>query len=195
MGMWIFLASLAVLFIATIIGFVVMRQLQPGMADLDLPRLPRTLWLSTGLLIASSGTMHLAWWGARRGRHSTLRLGLGLTTGLGLAFMLTQGYAWVAWYEGLAPVLADIDVAEQRFSAMAFYVLTGIHAAHVVGGLVPLTIVTARSFRRIDSAMDRGPGSEPEPGAGPAGVIYVAMYWHFLDAVWVVLFLTLLLGG
>jgi len=54
--------------------------------------------------------------------------------------------------------------------------LTGLHAAHVVGGLIPLAVVTVRAFRDRYSP------------AAFAGVAYTAVYWHFLTAVWLVLF-------
>ena len=74
----------------------------------------------------------------------------------------------------------SLQQSEQRFLLTAFYVLTGMHAVHVIGGLVPLVVITRRAFAGRD---------DPQH----AGVIYTAMYWHFLDAVWLVLFVTMLI--
>ncbi|MFH1681903.1 MAG: cytochrome c oxidase subunit 3 [Candidatus Eisenbacteria bacterium] len=64
-----------------------------------------------------------------------------------------------------------------------FYMLTGLHAAHVLGGLIALAVVTARAHRGAYSAADH------------AGIELCARYWHFLDIVWIVLFAVLLVGN
>ena len=56
-----------------------------------------------------------------------------------------------------------------------FYFLTGLHAAHVIGGMVALAIVTANAFRGRYTA------------TRAAGVGHCAAYWHFLDVVWLVM--------
>ena len=64
--------------------------------------------------------------------------------------------------------------------AYLFYVLTGLHAAHVIGGLVPLVVVTVNSaYGRYSSVFS-------------AGVRQIAIYWHFLGVVWLVLFAVIL---
>ncbi len=109
-----------------------------------------------------------------------MRAGLASTTALGLTFLIVQATCWIVWAE---PMRASLQQSEQRFLLTAFYVLTGLHAVHVIGGLVPLVVITRRAFA--------GRVRDPQH----AGVIYTAMYWHFLDAVWLVLFLTLLVGS
>ncbi|MCZ6542722.1 MAG: cytochrome c oxidase subunit 3, partial [Planctomycetota bacterium] len=80
------------------------------------------------------------------------------------------------------PLTASLDEVQKAFVLTGFYVLTGVHALHVIGGLIPLAAVTIRSFRNRYSSTDH------------AAVRYCAMYWHFLDGVWIVLFATLMLG-
>ena len=75
------------------------------------------------------------------------------------------------------------NATEVRYLLTSFYVLTGIHAAHIVGGLIPLIIVATRATT-----------GRYTPAYYP-GVRYTAMYWHFLDVVWLTLFVTLQLGG
>ena len=67
--------------------------------------------------------------------------------------------------------------------AWTFYVLTALHALHVLGGLPPMLIVTVRALR-----MGYGPSDH-------RGLVYCAMYWHFLDAVWIVLYAILWIGS
>ena len=179
LGLWFFLAALTIFFGASVLGYWVIRLGAGRDAALDLPALPRGLWFSTALLLASSGTMHWALTSIRNNRSGQLQLGLLATTLLGLAFLAVQTRCWVQW---AAPLAAALSQSQTRFLLTGFYVLTGTHALHVIGGLIPLTIVTLRAARGRYS-----PSFHP-------GVRYCAMYWYFLDGVWLVLFATLLLG-
>ncbi len=178
-GMWLFLVTLGVLFVATILGYLVVR-INPDPAEPfipeDAPPLPRLLLVSTVALMAGSWALHgmvravRAGWQARAARLA----GLALTAGLG--FLALQAWAWVDLWR------AQLHVGESLY-AWSFYVLTGLHAAHVVGGLPPLLLVWWR--------MRKGRYSP----AHPEGAVYCAMYWHFLDAVWLALYGTLWLGS
>ncbi len=176
--MRLFLLSLGVLFGAAVIGYVSIRVLAVH-APLDLPPLPGGLWFSTLLMVGSSVSIQHAVTAARHGRPGALRMGLSVTVALGVGFLFVQAICWAAW---AGPMRASLAQSEQRFLLTAFYVLTGMHALHVVGGLVPLAVITARAWAEPLTATDR------------PGVIYTAMYWHFLDGVWLVLFVTLLIG-
>jgi cytochrome c oxidase subunit 3 len=180
-GLGLFLTSLAILFASTLVGFLVMR-LQIGLAGQwpELPPLPRVLWLSTLVIVASSGTIQYALVSIRRDRQAGLSIGLMATLGLGTAFLVLQSIAWVQW---IAPVAERWQDSNQwRFALTVFYIFTVLHAAHVVGGLIPMALVLARAIRANYVS------------ARHAGVHMCAMYWHFLDAVWLVLFAVLVLG-
>jgi cytochrome c oxidase subunit 3 len=185
-GTWLFLVSLAMLFGASLIGFLILRLQIGAQWPADLPALPSWLWLSTALLVISSGTIQWAVRAASRDPGAPLRRALVATLILGVAFLVLQVVAWVAWIE---PVRDRWSISEEyRFALTSFYVLTGLHALHVIGGLVPMAIVTQRALagRYVEQA-----------AAGAfhgAGVRYCAMYWHFLDGVWIVLFASMLIG-
>lgn len=169
-GMIVFLVSLSILFTASIVGYLIVRFQS---ANWPSTALPGGLWLSTLLLLLSSGTMHFALQAARRGRQKALRIGMALTTALGTAFLIGQLFSWLTW------IKAGVELGPHRLYAWAFYVFTGLHGAHVIGGLIPLAIVTARAFRGRYL---------PQTSTG---VKHCAMYWHFLDVVWLVLFAVL----
>lgn len=175
-GLWLFLLSLAVLFGSSLIAYLFIRFL-PSEEPMVIPPLPRALWVSTLMLLASSGTMQLALVSARRGRPGTVRRAMAATLALAVGFLAVQGLCWYLWAGPLTDELAE---TQRRFALAGFYVLTGLHAAHVVGGLVPMSIVAVNAHRGRYT---------PEHHAG---VLYCATYWHFLDAVWLVLFATLL---
>lgn len=176
LGMRLLIASLAMLFAASITGYIVVRTRAEVWPPAGMPALPSGLWLSTLLIVLSSATMAWAVAGIRRDLQRPLRLGLLLTFLLGLAFLASQTVNWF----GL--VAADVRPGANLY-AFTFFVLTWLHALHVVGGLVPLGLVTARAWRGGYTA-----GFHP-------GVEYTAMYWHFLDVVWLVLFAVLYLGS
>jgi cytochrome c oxidase subunit III len=181
-GLRLFLVSLAMLFGASLVGFFVVRwqlgqrHLWPG----DLPSLPWELALSTAILVLSSVSMQSALNSIRAGRADSLRHGLLLTFLLGSGFLLIQVRAWIMW---LVPIAQRWDYSDEyRFALTSFFVLTGLHALHVVGGLIPMAVVTRNAFVGVYSR-------EWHPG-----VQYVATYWHFLGVVWLVLLAAMLLG-
>ena len=66
--------------------------------------------------------------------------------------------------------------ANSSLYGFTFYMLTGLHGVQVIGGLIPLAVVTFQAFRGRYTATDH------------RGVTYGAMYWHFLDGMWLVMF-------
>lgn len=176
-GLAWFLASLGMLFGASVIAYYAVRVPAAEAWGQGLPPLPSLLWGSTAVLVVSSATMHLALRGARAGAQGQLRWGLYLTDALGAVFLLLQVLAWQALYARAgAPAL-------QTLYGMTFYFLTALHAAHVVGGLVPLGITTYKAVQGKYGPEDS------------TGVLMCAMYWHFLDAVWLVLMTVLVVVG
>mgnify|MGYP001766899609 CR=1 FL=1 len=176
LGMRLFIASLAMVFAATLVGYLVVRARAESWPPPGVPLLPGTLWISTAILLASSVTMAWAGRGVRRGDQRALRAGLVLTSLLGVAFLVSQTLNWFAL------VAANLTMRTNLYG-FTFYLLTGLHALHVLGGLGPLAVVTRNAFAGKYSA------------AAHAGVAHVSLYWHFLDAVWIVMFAVLLLAA
>ena len=178
-GMWLFLVTLGVLFMATILGYLVVR-IQPDPTEPfvppDAPRLPNLLLVSTGALMLGSLSLHGMVRAVRAGSCDRAARLAGIGLALALVFLAVQGWAWVDLWR------AQLRIQESLY-AWSFYVLTGLHAAHVIGGLPPLLVVWWRARRGRYS-----------PGH-PEGAVYCAMYWHFLDAVWLALYATLWLGS
>ena len=174
LGMRLFLASLAMLFAASVVGMIVIRVQTGDEWPRDLPPMPSILWASTVLLLASSGTIQAAVASAEAGRAGRLAVAFTATVVLALAFLVLQTSAGVRWMSVVAPRWGHSEA--YRFALSSFYVLTGLHAAHVLGGLVPMIVVAKRALE-----------GRYAPGRH-AGVRYCAIYWHFLDAVWLGLF-------
>ena len=177
-GMWLFLASLSMLFAATILGYVVIRIRGAGSAAMGTIQLPRALWLSTAIMLGGSFTIHRAVQAIRLERQLLLRRYLEMTCVLAAAFLCVQG-----------PSLAML-LMEHRRAALQGIALYGlvfflilVHALHVVGGVIGLGVTTMRARQgRYDHEHY-------------AGVKHAAMYWHFLDVVWVIMFMSMFIAG
>jgi cytochrome c oxidase subunit III len=177
-GIGLFLLSLAVLFAASWIGYVVIR-VQIPWPD-DLPSLPGILWLSTLVLAASSAAVQAALNAVRNGSENRAASMMLLTTLLGAVFLALQTVAWIGWLDVAAARWPDSE--PHRWALSSFYVLTGLHAAHVIGGVLPMILITARAFAGRYSPQRH------------TGIYFCAVYWHFLGGVWAALFLTLLIA-
>lgn len=171
LGMRLFLASLSILFAAALVGVLVVRLRAPAWPPPGAPHLPRSLWVSTAILLVLSALLLQAVRAARGACVAATRRQLAAALTLAVAFLLAQTASWLRMLQaGLVP--------RHSLFAFAFYLLTVLHALHVVAGLVPLGLVTDRVGR------GRYLG-DPEP------VELVASYWHFLAISWVAIFLML----
>ncbi len=169
-----FIVSFAMLFAATILGVVVVRLGDDGTwPPAGLPGLPALLAWSTVVLVVSSGTMWLADRAARRGDASRLASWMITTFLLALAFLVLQA---LAWWDLIA---ASVEITDHLY-AWTVYVLTALHALHVLGGIGPMALVVVRACRREYTVENH------------RGVTLVGLYWHFLDVAWLGLYATLL---
>ena len=164
-GIALFIGSESLFFLGVVIGYVVFREQGLATARVQLD-VGRTAIFSV-LLFSSSGTIALAV--ARRSR-----AWLGLTALLGAAFLAGQGL------EYLRLLAAGLRPGSELFGT-TFFTLTGLHAVHVAVGLALLATLLAAS-----TARPRRTGATAWEGIG--------MYWHFVDAVWVVVFSVVYLG-
>jgi cytochrome c oxidase subunit 3 len=125
--------------------------------------------INTIILLLSGVTMHWAHSGIRKGNHKQLKIGLLLTILLGAVFLGGQ----VLEYLELAR--EGLIIQNGTFGGM-FYILTGTHGAHVLGGLGVIGLATWRAFKgQFDQQRH-------------VAVEVTAIYWHFVDVVWVLLF-------
>lgn len=167
-GVLILFASLGMLFGASMLGYVLTRTANAVWRTAHMPPLPYGLLGSTALLIGVSSSAQYALAAARHNQFERLNRALGLTAIFAGAFLVGQGFNWVYMLRGLG---ADA----RSLYAYTFYLLTGLHALHVLGGFAPLGIVLVRARRKEYTS------SRHE------GVKLCVQYWHFLGVVWLVL--------
>lgn len=135
---------------------------------------PRILWLNTVVLIASSVALRSAQRAARRGAIEGVRSGLLVGGASALAFLVGQLVAW-------RQLTAAGHLLASDPASSFFYLITGAHGLHIVGGLVALARTTGRAWGTVEVAEVR------------LSVGLCATYWHFLLVVWLALFNLLLL--
>jgi cytochrome c oxidase subunit III len=174
LGLIVLLCSISVLFVATIIGFWFTRLNAPHFRGPGLPDLPKGLGLSTVLIVLISLCLGLAQAGIKKNQLEQVRRWLWCTGALAALFLLTQTANWFA----MRP-----PTSAPSLYLSTFYLLTGVHALHVVGGFVPLGFVLHHANRRNYSS------SRYE------GLSLCAQYWHYLGVVWLVLVTMLYLGN
>jgi cytochrome c oxidase subunit 3 len=138
--------------------------------------LPKQLWLSTAIIVASSITYHFALVSTERNLHSAAKKWLIATTVLGAAFISSQILSWIALTN------RGFYMSGNPYAGF-FYILTAIHAVHVLGGITALGSVLLRTWL---------PAYDDETiAARTALASVVGWYWHFMGALWIILFVLL----
>lgn len=191
-GLGVFLAIVTVLFGLVTAAYLMRMGLHSGIlghAGSDWYPLwePPLLWFNTGLLAVSSLAFLLAERAAAAGRQRSLRLGVVLGGLLGLAFLIGQYALWRQYQEsgyhlaavlaactapGLDPLSLALPQSRSGNPAIAFfYLISGLHAVHILGGLAAWGLAARRIF--------------PAAGPGAARAVQLcARYWHFMLLVW-----------
>src|SRR5690554_5545207 len=126
--------------------------------------------INTAILVVSSVTLHIAHVALEQGNRGKLKLWLIITLVLGFTFLALQGYEYVHAYRDLGLTL------QSGIYGNTFFLLTGFHGLHVTLGAVMLTIMTFRVFA--------GHFDKDNQFALAAS----SWYWHFVDVVWICLF-------
>jgi cytochrome c oxidase subunit 3 len=173
--MWVALASIVMMFTSLSSAYIV----RSGTANDWIPlAMPRILLASTALILLSSVTLEFARRKLKRSLQSEYAKYVLLTALLGVGFLVSQVIAW----RQLAR--QGIYISSHPHSSF-FFLLTGAHAVHLLGGLLALTFLWFRSRREA---------SDPVAAAKRQGTAdAVTIYWHFMDGLWIYLFLLLFL--
>ena len=166
-GVWLLLGAITILFVAFSSTYLVRR----AQSDWRIGPLPPVLWVNTALLVASGLALERARHGAKADAPRQTRGAMAVATVLGVAFVAGQ----VAVWKQLAA--AGIFMASNPHAAF-FYLLTGVHGLHVAGGICALLYTLRKTWRL----------------GGPAALDVIeptATYWHFVDGLWIYLFVIL----
>jgi cytochrome c oxidase subunit 3 len=170
--MGIAIGSMIMLF-AGLTSALVVRKGEGNWLQFDMPQY---FYFSTAVMLLSSLTMNMASSASKNNQHSKIKTMLGLTLTLGLIFIILQVAGWGQLYDQKVVFAGK----ESNASGSFMYVLTGLHLAHLVGGIIYLLVVFGGSLKEKYNSNNR------------LSIQLCAIYWHFLDLLWIYLFLFLL---
>lgn len=167
--LWLFLVTIIMLFASQSSAYLV-RRAEGNWLEFEMPQI---FWYSTVVLLMSSVAMQWAYFSAKKDQFQQLKIAISITFVLGLIFLYMQ---FQGWKELVAMNVYFVGNPSGSF----FYVFTGLHGFHIITGLIVLVFalfsafklnVHAKNLRRIQIS---------------------ATYWHFLDILWLYLFVFLL---
>lgn len=169
------LVSISMLFVT--IGFAYHERAQTA-AHWQHIHVPPLLWLSTGLILASTWTLEIARGAFERRNSTRYAQWLAVTVGIGTGFLASQLFALRELAE------QGIYIRRNPHSSL-FYVLTGAHGLHLFGGMLALVCLLVTAARRPEVVLFDFRRQKNRTAAA-------ALYWHFLAGIWLCLFLALL---
>ncbi len=174
-GMWVGLAGIMMLFVSLTSALILRRTI--GLSDdaqtwwTDL-RMPPILWVNTALLLVSSFSIEAARRSLRRNDYNRFNRWITTTTVLGVVFLIGQIMAW-------RQLAAQGIYINSNPHSSFFYLLTCLHGVHLLGGVIALFYITVAALRFRISVKKR------------IAVNITALYWHFMDGLWVYLLVLL----
>lgn len=170
-AMWLFIASVTMMF-ASLTSAYIVRAAEGNWLFFELPNL---FYVTTGIIIASSITLQLAYWSAKKDELGRVKTLVTITSILGVGFLVGQFMAW-------GDLVRNNVFFVGNPSGSFLYVLTGLHGAHLISAVIFLLIVLRSTFRyKVHSK----------------SLLQIEMcttYWHFLGVLWLYLFVFLLLN-
>ena len=163
---WVGLASIVMMFAGLTSAYIVKRE-QPNWTSFDIPR---AFWYSTAVILVSSLTVQMALRAFKEREMQRYRNLITATAILGVLFIILQ---WIGfrhiWRSGIT--------LRGSGAGQFLYVIAGLHALHVLGGVIALIVMFLKAY----ATKIRSYNSVP--------VELISTYWHFVDLLWIYLFI------
>jgi cytochrome c oxidase subunit 3 len=170
--LWVAMGSMVMIFGSLTSAYVV----RMGKGDWLTFELPKLFYISTAAILISSVTMNWVLSAAKKNDYKGMKIASFITLVLGIAFVLFQFQAWSALVDQKVFFAGKYSNASGSF----LYALTGLHLLHLAGGIIALIVVWIKTLGQKYNAENL------------LGIKLCAIFWHFLDALWIYLFLFLL---
>lgn len=171
--LWVGIASILMMFAGLTSAFIVKSNLA-GWRDIEVPKI---FWVSTAVIALSSVTIQGALRAFRQREMRQYRLLMGLTLVMGIAFVVLQWMGFMdLWNQ-------NIRFTGASGAGQFLYVIFGLHALHVVGGIVVLTVLFVKAFLGHTKIYSSVP------------VEVASIYWHFVDILWIYLLVFFIIIG
>jgi len=171
--LWLGLISIGMMFAGLTSGYIVRRETGTWLRF----DLPFSFWISTAFILMSSITMN---WSVQLIRKNDLKM---LPNAVLTTFLLGIGFGvcqFISWHTLISKNIYLTGTGSSA-SGSYLYIISALHLCHIVGGLIALGVVFFRSVRKSYTS------------GNYLGIKLCATYWHFLDALWVYLFLFMLI--
>jgi len=163
--LWVALGSIVMMFAGLTSAYIVKRD-QPNWTTFSIPR---AFWYSTATILVSSVTIQMALKAFKEREMMRYRNLVTLTAFLGIAFVVLQ-------YLGFRSIWNSGITFRGSGGGQFLYIIAGLHAVHVLGGIIALIILFIKAF----ASKVRRYNSIP--------IELMATYWHFVDLLWIYLF-------
>ena len=137
--------------------------------------LPPVFWYSTVVILASSLTIHLSYKAFKAREMARYRLLISVTAVLGTLFAVLQGFGFKYLYNNGVNLFG----IGSNPSASFLGIITGLHALHIIGGVIALIVIVLRAY------------SSRTKSYNTITIELVSTYWHFVDILWIYLFIFL----
>jgi cytochrome c oxidase subunit 3 len=167
--LWVALGSIIMMFAGLTSAYIVKRN-QNGWLSFELPRI---FWYSTLVILLSSLTIQMALKAFQEREMARYRLMITVTAALGVLFVTLQVLGFMSFQESGLKMIGRGSSASYSF----LLAIGGLHAVHVLGGVVALLVMFFRAFSKKTRSYSAVP------------VEVVATYWHFVDILWIYLFI------
>ncbi len=168
--LWIALASIVMMFAGFSSAYIVKRN-QANWLTFDIPLV---FWYSTGVIVLSSITIFLCKKAFNNRQMSQYKSWLAITSILGIVFVALQ-------YIGFRELWESGITLSRNVSFSFLYIIVGLHAVHVIGGIIALLVLYLKSF------------SIKRKNYSPVPIDMMSTYWHFVDFLWLYLLIFLVM--
>lgn len=166
--LWVAIGSIIMMFAGLTSAYVVKRA-QSNWTEFKLPAI---FWVATGVILLSSLTIHLAMKAFKAREMARYKLLISVTALLGVVFAALQLSGFLEVHYHIAPMVFEGSTPASSFLG----IIGGLHAVHVLGGVVALLVLFFRTFSIKNKVYTSTP------------IEIVATYWHFVDILWIYLF-------
>ncbi len=186
-ALWIAMASITMMFAGLTSAYIV----REAQGNWRYYQLPAAFWISTAVIILSSITIILGIRAFKQRQMPRFRLLISLTLALGILFGVLQSVGFYQLYTTPQPVVMNGETDTQNLlpvtipgnpSESFLFIIAGLHLLHILGGIIALLIVFFRAYRRNVKVYNA------------TGLEIAASYWHFVDILWIYLFIFFLVN-
>ena len=169
-ALWVGIGSILMMFAGLTSAYIVKRN-QAGWVTFDLPV---AFWYSTAVILLSSLTMFMTFKAFKERAMSRYRMLMAVTVGFGVIFIVLQLIGFKQLWNAGVTLTGNVSYS-------FLYIIVGIHAAHILGGIITMIIMSLKAFNTKIKSYNTVP------------VDLIRTYWHFVDILWIYLLIFLLM--